>query len=593
MMHRRYIGWLFLVAAILILVFAPSVVGPFTITLLSDVGIAALVVIGLVLVFGIGGVISFGQAAFVGLAAYTSAVAAVGFGVAPWLNLVMSLVVTCVFAAMIGSLTLRLGGHYLALSTIAWGLAVPLVFANTTALGGHTGIDGIPKLTLAGWDLSSGEAMFRIIWIGVLLGWLFARNLLNGRVGRCIRALRGGQQLLGSIGADPVRLRIHVFVLASGYAALAGWLYAYNTRFVSATPFSLHASVDYVFMMILGGMREIVGAVVGSALYIEINDLLQNLLPKITDRGSQMNSLIFAIVFLFLIQRFPDGLVGLLRLRIKSVPVSEAAGPSSGTVESLDARTLPETGHPILKVDGIGKKFGGLTAVDGVSFTINAGEIVGLIGPNGAGKSTTFNLITGVLRRTSGSIGFLGSDIGGLRPEEIARLGISRTFQHVRLIKEMSVLENVALGAYGRGRCGLIRGGLQLDRAEERAIREEAWRQIERVGLTDYAHQPAGSLALGIQRLVEVARALASDPVLVILDEPAAGLRAMEKEALGELLGGLQAQGVSILIVEHDMGFVMRLVDRLVVMNFGQKIFEGSPAETQKDARVLEAYLGE
>ena len=238
------------------------------------------------------------------------------------------------------------------------------------------------------------------------------------------------------------------------------------------------------------------------------------------------------------------------------------------------------------------KEFGGLVAVNDISFDIRAGDIVGLIGPNGAGKSTTFNLITGVLSLTRGAVQFRGQAVGGLPSREIARAGMSRTFQHVKMIPEMTVLENVALGGYLRSANGTLKAMLRLDRAEERALFAEAEAQLTRIGMAHQMHELAGNLALGPQRLMEIARALCTDPALLLLDEPAAGLRHQEKQALANVLRQLKAEGLSILLVEHDMDFVMGLTDRIVVMEFGTRLIEGTPAEVQASPVVRAAYLG-
>lgn len=586
--------WTFTMPLLLLLLIAivPQILGSFHLALLNDIGIAALVVTGLILVSGIGGALSFGQAAFVGIAAYTTAWLTTTQSLSPWAGLLLGLLLTCGSAWLLGSITMRLGGHYLALSTIAWGLAVPLVFANSPALGSHTGIDGIPPIQLGPWTLDESSTIFALIWLTVLGGAWFAYNLLGSRVGRTIRALRGGKTLMASFGTDAFRVRLMLFVVASAYATMAGWLYAHANRFVSHTPFALHASIDYVFMMVVGGMAQLSSALLGSALYIGLNNFLQDLLPLITSRGAQVNSLVFALLFLIILQRLPGGigrplsrLVERIRPRTKAPELPEPA-------TRLVCRTMPVKGSPILSVDNATKRFGGLVAVNGVSFDVRAGEIIGLIGPNGAGKSTMFNLLTGTLPLTEGAVRFLEAPVSGLPQRAIALRGVARTFQHVKLRPSMTVLENVALGAHARGHCGLWRGGLRLDGEEEARIMAEAMHQLKRVDLADQAYELAGRLPLGTQRLVEIARSLAADPVLLMLDEPAAGLRLFEKQALSHLLDTLRSEGVTVLIVEHDMEFVMNLVDRLVVMNFGSKIFEGKPEAVRADPKVQEAYLG-
>ena len=247
---------------------------------------------------------------------------------------------------------------------------------------------------------------------------------------------------------------------------------------------------------------------------------------------------------------------------------------------------------PAIAAHALTRSFDGFTAVDHIDLAVEPGQFFGFLGPNGAGKSTMFNLLTGTARMSGGRVQFLGQDVTGYSQREIARLGMARTFQHVKLRPHMSLLDNVALGAHARASCGMLRAGLGLDRAEERQIFAEAQAQLERIGLGERGGELAGSLPLGTQRILEIARALAADPVLLVLDEPAAGLRRKEKQALAELLRKLRDEGMTILIVEHDMDFVMNLVDRLVVMNFGAKLVEGLPAAVRADPQVQAAYLG-
>jgi branched-chain amino acid transport system permease protein len=577
--------------AALLLVLAPLVLGGFGVGLMNDIGIGALVALGLVMLTGIGGVTSFGQAAFVGIAAYSSAWLTTTWQVSPWLGLPFALLLTALAALCIGMLTLRLGSHFLPISTIAWGLSVPLVLSNMEALGRHTGITNIAAVRIGNWSLQDAGAMYYLIWACVGLACWFCRNLLQSRQGRALRSLRGGASLLASVGADAYRLRLQLFVFAALLSALAGWLYAHNNRYVSPSPFDVHASIEFLLMAVVGGLGQLPGALIGAGIVILLKNSLQDVLPLISQRGGQLEVIVFSLLFLLLLHRARAGFCGFV-LRKMGTRLQPQLPPQTVVAQPLTARVQPAAGSKILSVQGAIKRFGGLVAVNQVSFDVSAGEIVGLIGPNGAGKSTMFNLVTGAAALTEGSVHFLGTDVTKLSQRAVARLGMARTFQHVKLRGQMTLLDNVALGAHLRTRAGLLAAGLRLDRAEEARIFQEARKQLARIGLQGREHELAGSLPLGTQRLLEIARALVADPVLLVLDEPAAGLRHAEKQALGDLLRQLRAQGVTILIVEHDMDFVMKLVDRLVVMNFGSKLMEGEPAAVRRDPQVQAAYLG-
>ncbi len=581
----------------LALLVAPLVLGEFQVTMLNYIALSSLVALGCVLLTGIAGMTSFGQAAFVGIGAYATGYLSTASGMSPWLALCLALGVTLACSLLIGLLTLRLSGHFLPLGTMAWSLSLYHLFGNMDWLGGQTGMSGIPPLVLAGRPITDSREFYYLCWAIVVVALISLRWLLDSRPGRSIRMLNAAPLAAAAFGAQLTRYRISVFVIAALLAAVSGWLYAHMVRFVNPSPFSLNASIEYLFMAVVGGAGNLLGALLGSGAMTTLKLWLQDILPRITSVGSSIEIIVFGIGVIALLQFTSQGIVGWLAalLPLSSRPVlpsTAGAGALPRRVQQSLASPQQSLATPLLQVSGARKEFGGLVAVKDVSFAVNAGEVLGLLGPNGAGKSTLFNILTGVLPATSGKVIYAGKEIQGLSPPQIARLGIARTFQHVQLHPGLSVLENVAVGAYLRGRGGILRAMLRLDRSSERALFVEAMRHLERVGLEQLALRPAGTLALGQQRLVEVARALASDPAVLLLDEPAAGLRAHEKESLARVLARLRDDGMAVVLVEHDMPFVMSLADRLVVINFGEHIASGSPTEVQANPVVQEAYLG-
>ena len=430
--------------------FAPQ----FWVTLGNYIGLYSIVALGLVLLTGVAGMTSFGQAAFVGLGAYTTAYLATAYGISPWINLVIGLVLTTALALFNGILTLPMRGHYLPLATIAWGLSIYYLFGNVDFLGGHTGITSIPALNLFGLELRNERYYYYLIWAITLVALWTTNSVLDSRAGRAIRALRGRGDMAEAFGVDTVRLKIIVFVYAALLASLSGWLYAHLQRFVNPTPFYINQGIEYLFMAVVGGAGSVWGAVIGATLITLAKQVLQDVLPTLLGRSGNFEIVVFGILMVVVLQRARDGvwpwLARLLPVRVPP-PVPEA--------EPLPLRDRSLPAGSLLEVRRARKEFGGLVAVNDLSFAIRPGEILGLIGPNGAGKSTMFNLISGALPLTSGDVVFRGESIGGSKPFAIARRGIGRTFQHVKLMPQMTRARQCRAGRLSarRGRCGARR----------------------------------------------------------------------------------------------------------------------------------------
>lgn len=558
------------------------VVPSYWLTLVTYVGMSALVCIGLVMMTGYAGITSFGQAAFAGLGAYTTALITTQLGLSPWLGLAAGLLVAVLAAGAIGWITVRLSGHYLVLGTFAWSISLFYAFANIEGLGGYNGIGGVPALF--GGDRAAFNLLVWALVAGAMLGSV---RVLDSRAGRAMRA-GPSKAMAEAFGVNTAQSKLGVFVLAAALAAISGWLQAHFLRIVNPGPFSLNASVDYLFMTIIGGSGSLLGALVGAFAVTISKSWLQTAVPALLGATANYETVVFGLLVLLLLHGAPRGMTALLPARFALRPRRDGRG-----TERLATRPKPQAGSLVLSVDAVSKSFDGLRALDRVGFDLRAGEIVALVGPNGAGKSTLFNVLTGLSPANSGSVLLMGALTTGLQARHLARLGIARTFQHAHLRPDMSVIENVALGAHTRGRDGLAKALLGLDDTEEGRILSEARSCLTDLGIDDVETVPAGSLSLGKQRLVEVARALAADPIVMLLDEPAAGLRAAEKRDLADAIRAMRARGIAVLVVEHDMDFVANIADRVVVLDFGTVIAQGTPDEIARDPRVVEAYLGQ
>ncbi|GIJ74789.1 branched-chain amino acid ABC transporter ATP-binding protein/permease [Virgisporangium ochraceum] len=604
-----------------------------------NVGVYALIyslaAIGLSLLMGLAGQVNLGQAAFFAVGAYTQAVLVTRYEVPMVPASVGAVGMAMLVGLLVGLPLLRLRGHYLALATLGLGIIVTVAATESEYLGATSGIYGVPKPEFGGRRYDSAAEYFWLLAPVVLVALLLARNIVVGRIGRALGAINDSEVAAECLGADTYRLRLQVFVLSAGYAGLAGVAYVHWITVVNPGAANFPLSVEFLLMAVLGGTGSVWGAVLGAFTVEFLDEGLRDLIPQIVpDAVGEVQLIGFGIVLTVVILFLPGGIYGLFRrvsARVSarlsaraSAPASDrppgrpapgdgtdrgaAAGsdtrssdtPAGGsTVDTADLPPLltrdgrPAPGEVLLEVDHLVRRFGGVTAVDDVSFEVRAGEIFGLIGPNGAGKTTCFNIVSGVLAPSSGSVRLHGARIDGRKPHVFARARATRTFQNLQIFRSTTVRGNVAVGRHLRGTAGLARGAMVLPaRAEERAIHRSTDDFLSLVGLSGVADRPAADLPFGQQRLLEIARALALEPDLLLLDEPLAGLSGGERLDLARLLRRLRAGGMAIVLVEHDVEAVLALADRVAVLDDGRLIALAGPAEVRHDPAVVAAYLG-
>jgi len=563
--------------------------------------IYAVAAIGLSLLMGLAGQVSLGHAAFFAVGAYTQAILVTRYEINGALAAVAAVGLAMMVGLAVGLPLLRLRGHYLALATLGLGIIVTVVAIETPFLGATSGIFGIPKPDFGGRVYDSPEEYLWLLAPVIVLGIILARNLVDSRIGRALGAVNDSEVAAETLGVDTYRLRLKVFVLSAGYAGLAGVFFAHWLAVVNPNSANFALSVEFLLIAVLGGLGTVWGAVVGGFAVEFLDEGLRDFIPVLVPGASGEVQLIGFGVILTLVMIFLPGglhqafkrLVPTREGKISTNLTSQGSPDSVGEGPLLVREGRPTPGTTLLAVSGLTKRYGGVVAVDNVDLVVAAGEILALIGPNGAGKTTCFNMISGVTAPSSGSVVLSGQRIDGRKPHVFARNRATRTFQNLQVFGSATVLGNVMVGRHLRSRVGLLRGMLGFAaRTEERAIISAARDVIGLVGLADDADRPAADLPFGRQRLMEVARALATDPDLLLLDEPMAGLSGAERRDLARLLRRLRAGGMAIVLVEHDVEAVLALADRVAVLDDGALIALGRPEEIRADPAVLAAYLG-
>jgi branched-chain amino acid transport system permease protein len=547
----------------------------------------ALLAIGMGLVMGIAGQVNLAQIAFFGTGAYVTAILTTHYGYGFWVAGLLALTATVLVGLVVGTPALRIQSHYLGIVTLGLAVAFVDLITNAPITGGDSGISGIPTPPLFGIDLSSQYLYYYLELIVLAGGLAFGLFVVRTPLGRRMRAMRDDALAASASGAEIGVLRMIAFVLASVYGGAAGVLYAGLIHYVAPETFSIANMFLLLAMVIIGGRQSLAGCVTGAVGLTIVQQELVNLAAR-----AQLG---YGLVVVLVVVFAPTGLAGVpgrvsgwLRRRRPGPPmVVEPFQP-------LPAVAAVAGSGVLLEVSGLVKRFRGVTAVDGVSLSVRPGEILGVVGPNGSGKTTLFNVISGLYRPSSGRVKLDDRVISGLRPYRISRLGVARTFQHLRLFRDLTARENL-LVTLDRTRTWwswrYVAWPLGVWR-HERSLRRSAAELLDRFGLAQFAAARPGTLPYGIQRRLELARAMAAGPRLLLLDEPAAGLNGEEQRQLAEIVRSVRDSGVTVVLIEHNMGLVMSLCSRVVVLDSGTVIAEGAPAEVARDPLVLEAYLG-
>jgi len=552
--------------ALALLVYALAFASPYGLRVLTVAGVYALATFGFQIVFGLGGALSLAQGAFFGVGAYVTGILGSRYGLGFEATFPLSMLVPLLLALPVGLAVLRLESHYFALATLGIAQVLHLLAVNLPELtGGSNGLAGVPAVVLFGWAVPRGLPMAGLVWGLVALGGLSGWRLARGRLGRSLTMLRDDPLAAGTLGLDVGRLRLVAFGISAVFAGAAGALAVHTQRVVSPEVLEFPVMVSILTIAIVGGRGRMAGAVLGAVLLLHLPEWFRFL-----ERGYLV---IYGAALLLTVVLAPDGLTGLLHRLTARLYGGKPCSP-------VEAREPPPPALlEGLAVEGLRKSFGGVRAVDRVSLDLRPGTITGLIGPNGSGKSTVINLLSGLERPDAGRVRLGGQDVTGARADRLARAGLARSFQAALLPTGAGVLEAVAAAR------------LAFDPDAATAEAHARW-ALDRLGVGDLAGQSCDGLPAALRRRVELARALVRRPSVLLLDEPAAGLTDGEKAELAVLLRDLAGEGMAILLVEHDMGFLLPLAGRVLCLDRGRVIYDGPAGGVRRDLAVATAYLG-